>query len=251
MIEFISMNLFEKFFERQQFKESQENKETYHFEAFQSFEPSFIKLVKKLKNEIDGGRYDVLVSDDVGGRLPTLAIRKIIEARRGRAPKTIFLSKTTAGEDIQKNHQSHIEKFRQSYRDIGRALLVTEWAGSGGSLRELLGLLDGKGIIADIAVPISLHRPKDLLKVIFGESGQNHTSHNHKLFVAESKKHAPRIDSRSQELTGVERARAGTFPEIKRIYAGGHLDEQQESIKKAREDVDLLVKRSLKRIWKA
>lgn len=242
------MELFRNFFEQSGFKKPEENKKVYHYEGFQEFEPYFIKLVKRLKEEIESGKYDVLISDDVGGRVPTLSLRKIIEDHTGRAPKTLFLSKTTAREDIRRSPQSNIAKFIQYHKDVGRALLVTEWAASGSSLRELIGLLDEKGVIADIAVPISFGYPKDLFKFILQGDSQDHINHNHKLFVGKSGKSGPKIDIYSPTLAGVQRTKIGTFPEIERVYKKSH-DRTQNDVKEAREDVDLLAQRSFEAVW--
>ena len=53
----------------------------FHFAEIAGIEPAVISLAKQLKEEIDRGSYDTLISDDVGGRIPTLILRKILKAR--------------------------------------------------------------------------------------------------------------------------------------------------------------------------
>ena len=75
-----------KTFEEQLLLEKPENSESkeslYHFEEMAEIEPAAIKLVRRLKESIEKGKYDALISDDAGGRIPTLLIRKIMRKIR-------------------------------------------------------------------------------------------------------------------------------------------------------------------------
>jgi len=53
-----------------------ENKQEYHFKTIEELEPAIANLVAQLKEKIEIGEYDTLISDEVGGRIPTLVFKK-------------------------------------------------------------------------------------------------------------------------------------------------------------------------------
>src|SRR3989338_2684824 len=63
--------------------ESTESRErSFNFPEIAGLKEGMLKLVQKLKTNIDEGKYDALVSDEIGGRIPTLVLREIIKARK-------------------------------------------------------------------------------------------------------------------------------------------------------------------------
>ncbi len=44
----------------------------YHFEEIAEIEQAVASLISQLKEKIKNGEYDTLISDDTGGRIPTL-----------------------------------------------------------------------------------------------------------------------------------------------------------------------------------
>lgn len=66
-------------FENKPKVENKESAPEFHFREIAEIEPAIISLVKQLKEKIESGEYDTLISDDVGGRIPTLVLRKIIK----------------------------------------------------------------------------------------------------------------------------------------------------------------------------
>src|SRR3989338_5186548 len=62
--------------------ENQEiKKEEFNFPEIACLKEGMNALVHKLWANIDAGKYDALISDEVGGRIPTLVLREIIKAR--------------------------------------------------------------------------------------------------------------------------------------------------------------------------
>jgi len=58
--------------------EKREESEYYHPEIAE-IEPAMSALVEKIKSNIENGDYDTIISDDVGGRIPSLILRKIFK----------------------------------------------------------------------------------------------------------------------------------------------------------------------------
>ena len=61
--------------------EVQREEPKYHFEEMTEIEPAAIELVKQLKEKIERGEYDALISDDAGGRMGKYFGKKKIKAR--------------------------------------------------------------------------------------------------------------------------------------------------------------------------
>lgn len=131
----------------------------FHFEQIAELEPAVISLVEKLKEKIEAGEYDTLVSDEIGGRIPTLILRKIIKLVRPNAQlATYFISgghylpdaapypdskneKKRAG-DYEKLSK-HIQKITENTKS---ALISTQFIFKGGSVSKLYRLLKEAGV---------------------------------------------------------------------------------------------------------
>ena len=139
-------------FEKQPNKQEMEMEDQYNFEEIAEAEPAMIELVSQMKERIDNGEYDTLISDEVGGRIPTLVIRKIIRARNpGEKLYTYFVS---GGNYLSSKDGSRVDelgKYLEKRRSDGRALIVTQYAHSGRSL-ELLTDAARKGGLTNFDV---------------------------------------------------------------------------------------------------
>jgi len=81
---------------REHFEEEinpEEQKPEYNFELMKEIEPAMISLVQQMKDKIEKGEYTALLSDEVGGRIPTLILRKILQEKgSNKNIKTYFLA---------------------------------------------------------------------------------------------------------------------------------------------------------------
>jgi hypoxanthine phosphoribosyltransferase len=123
--------------------------------------PDLARLVIEVEDEIPN--YDTILSDDAGGRLPSLFLRRIINRKReelGREPSnTYFIG---WGRHANRKRDWEVRKFIWSKRkQIGKALLVTEHIRTGGSLNELAKLLEETEINFDIATVSTEQLPTD------------------------------------------------------------------------------------------
>lgn len=133
-------------------------RESFHFEEIAELEPAFVSLVERLKEKIERAEYDSLISDEIGGRIPTLVLRKIIKKRRPDArPGTYFISggrylPGSSGSE-QKAVNEEAEKYSELAqhmhditRDTRRALIVTQIISKGGTVSKLTQLLKEAGV---------------------------------------------------------------------------------------------------------
>lgn len=130
--------------------EKQESKSEYNFELIKGLEPAMVSLVEQLKNKIEAGEYSLLLSDDTGGRIPTLILRKIMKEKGPEKDlKTYFLA---SGRDYHPDKVKNPEEYKKlmdylKSLDFGkrRTLIVTQYIGSGGTLRKIGSSLEDVG----------------------------------------------------------------------------------------------------------
>lgn len=131
--------------------------EAYRIPEIGELEEDFRGLVEALRDRIDANHYTLLVSDEVGGRIPTLALRKVIEARHpGQAPHTIFVAGGRALQDVYASEgeagiDSLGEYLRLAAGEGHRALVVTQVIDSGNSIGLLADAVRKSGA-ADVGV---------------------------------------------------------------------------------------------------
>lgn len=130
-----------------------ENKETapeFHFREIAEIEPAMVSLVKQLKEKIESGEYNTLISDDVGGRIPTLILRKIIkENNPDQKLGTFFIASgktyfpTSADTEKYEQLQGHLKKVTDKTK---KALIVTQFIFTGKTLIRLADALKEAGV---------------------------------------------------------------------------------------------------------
>lgn len=138
----------EKF--EQQKQERKESEKEFHFEEIAEIEPAMVSLANQLKEKIKNREYDTLISDDVGGRIPTLILRKIIKERNpDQEIKTFFIA---SGKTYLPNpsDKEKYEKLQEHLRKVigktKKALVVTQFIFSGKTLIRLASALRKAGI---------------------------------------------------------------------------------------------------------
>lgn len=160
--------------------ESEESK--YNLEAMRQLQDPLAKAVEKLKEEIDQNVYDVLLSDDASGRLPTLVLkdiltRRIEEANPDLSPeekRDALKVRFVAGGRFSKNDEALREFFRKMKPEVKkRVLLVTEYIASGNSIRRLMNFLDNEDIPYDMLAVMGMNSEKDY-QPLFDEFSENH-----------------------------------------------------------------------------
>ncbi len=59
--------------------EQVETERKFHFQGIEEIESAVESLASSLKEKFDKNEYETIISDDVGGRIPTLILRKLIK----------------------------------------------------------------------------------------------------------------------------------------------------------------------------
>ncbi len=114
-------------------------------------------LLPYLAPGLRNGAYDVILGEDTSGRLPALLIYRVAQVALGAgAPPLVFLQ-SERGSGVPGPMRDRFERLAPALSGMagGRALIVTDNLGHGGSVRNTLTLLAEAGIQADV-VALSL-----------------------------------------------------------------------------------------------
>lgn len=109
------------------------------------------RLVFELKDRLT--YYDTVLSDDASGRVVSLILREIIKKKKENldqsGPQTFFIA---CGRHESRKFESKVEEFVISKKkNMGRALLVTEYIDSGHSITNVIKMLEKNKIDFDVA----------------------------------------------------------------------------------------------------
>lgn len=206
-------------FEQVPLAEKQEIPEKYHFKEIADIESAMISLVGQLKDKIDQEDYDTLISDDGGGRIPTIVLRSVIKERHPDQDLGTFFVASGKGYSPA---SSEIERYKklQSYlskitKHTHKALLVTQFISSGKTVMNMIEAIKDAGVDdIDIATAGAMpHFEKE--DALMQKLGGNHLyvgnrdwhmldeSHDHLGGVGKSKDYSP-IPKRKVDLIAEE-----------------------------------------------
>ena len=221
----------------------------YNFPEIAEMEPAMISLVEKLKDKIEKGEYDTLISDDIGGRIPTRVLERIIKSRRPKERLNTFLYPGGYSQDfetlkkfIKKNILPHTKN---------KALVVTEYVSSGQSIYDMSAALETSGLHDfDIAAVVACNAEQWYL-----QSGK--VSLNHTFFCGQSLGLIPRLSNKSSDLGGVEKTYADPdrnrsayiYSLKKQAHSKQKKQEIQINANNAREDARTMARRVLEKVW--
>jgi adenine/guanine phosphoribosyltransferase-like PRPP-binding protein len=281
---------------------SEVSKERYNFPEIEHLRPGLLNICQKMKADIETNKWDILVSDETGGRIPTLVIWNLIKKfHPANPPKPFFISSglsyrpTTAEESF--DEYEYYKKITSGAKSV---LLVTQYIRTGETIKGMVGSLemaDIKKENIDVAAVVTIDDDKNLERVLGHEEG--------KIFAGTSEARIsdsvvegfyPRFTGVSQDKTKYSPAPIKLTENIQKTgkrgflmkeedyrkifnledYAGSSgiyekvIDkkkrdaykqkdkkplspeeerELQENIKKAREDVNTLVRELLRDVW--
>lgn len=187
----------------------------FHFEEIAELEPAIISLTKQLKEKIENGEYDTLISDDAGGRIPTLILRKIIkEVIPDKELRTFFIAsgKTYYPNPIDdpKDYKILLSYLEQKVApETKKALVITQYIHSGKTLIHFLETLRETGItdIDMAAVDAMPHfEREELLRRLLGKNN---------LYIGSREWH--RLHEEHEKLGGVRKSKGEYSPFPKRM----------------------------------
>ncbi len=212
-------------------QEKQESKKEFHFKEILEIESAMVSLVKQLKEKIKDKEYDTLISDDVGGRIPTLILKKIIkQVNPDQKLETFFVASgktylpTFENEEKYAKLQEYLKKMTGKTK---KALIITQFIFSGDTMIKLIDALRESGINNfDIASVDAMPYPekKEMLMEKLGEnklyigSEDFHSFHEkHEKFggLGKSKEYSP-IPKKMKNIIA-ESGRKFSFEELDKI----------------------------------
>lgn len=127
----------------------------FHFREIAELEPAFISLAEQLKSKIENSSYDTLISDDVGGRIPSLIFHHIIKIlnRKDRS-RTIFIASGKTYLPTGGAKREKLEAYlRSQLLHAKSVLLITQYVFTGKTLVELARAIQSIGITKiDVAI---------------------------------------------------------------------------------------------------
>lgn len=228
-------------------------------------------LVLELKDMIDRGEYNTLISDEAAARLPTLILREVIKNKapngkdlntyflalgEGRRPDIDPISIEDRDESERKFLLDNPQKFILRNKDsLKKALIVTEHIHEGNTIVQIMREFDEVGYTNyDIATISQYH---DYFKNWVENAG-------HKFFTGKgidiTKTNSKGINYK--RLSGVRkedgnafyyqdekfnRAIFGAHP-VRRFYPG-YDNEEQDVVNKARKDIKVIAQEIINKVW--
>ncbi len=119
---------------RESFEFNKESKQEnlYNFPEMESLENGIQKLVEELKENFDSHKYDLIISDDLSGRLLSLVVKKILDKVPGSAkkvPVSFILGGKYVGNHDEDGEAGSIlkEALAEKVIDHKNLLIVTEY----------------------------------------------------------------------------------------------------------------------------
>src|SRR3989338_1248379 len=122
--------------------------EKFNFPEIESIKEDMVSLCLQMKEAIDEGRYSILVSDEVGGRIPTLILRKIIkQIHPEKELRTLFVASGQGSKLPDYRSTKEYNKLREylSVTVNDYVLLVTQFIYSGATVQKLASALRDAG----------------------------------------------------------------------------------------------------------
>ncbi len=108
---------------------------------------SVVSLCEQMKTKFETGAYDAIVSDDTGGRIPTLLLSKIYKEVSDKEFPTLFVA---TGKGYWPKDQNQ-EKLLSDYLERGvggskKVLVVTQYLRTGETIDHLIAALKQTGV---------------------------------------------------------------------------------------------------------
>lgn len=172
----------------------------YHFDEIAGIEQAMISLVAQLKDAIDTAQYDTLISDDAGGRIPTLVLRRIIQNRTpSHVINTFFIS---AGRSLSGYDSEAVNHYlTHMTSQTKKALIVSQLLYSGKTLHGLVDTLHGVDILdVDVAVVRQATPSAQFEDALLDMLGHN------KLYIGETGHSDANLDDEHEHMSGISKS---------------------------------------------
>lgn len=121
-------------------------------------------ILDQMKDNLIQGSYAEIIGDDTSGRLPTLVLKKVVDAvyeKEGHKPiRTKFIQGGSFVSPDDKEQQFSLIAADWPKGDTRKALVVTESVESGDAMSIIVEGLETHGISSDVAACYTLYDPK-------------------------------------------------------------------------------------------
>lgn len=191
------------------------------YEEIAELEVPIKKIIEKIKERIENGKYGLIIGDDASGRIPAIIlgnfIIKISEQRNLEKPNIIFIPGKLKSEEFNwrkvfglrsTSKRKQYEKLDEYVSSHGaskerKILIVTDTVKSGDSLKTLVGLLKRAGYRCDIAT-IGIETPMIGRGIKESLVGTDIISGEYRIKDRDRNQNTPLIyEHESRKLTGV------------------------------------------------
>jgi hypothetical protein len=117
-------------------------------ERLEGLKKSFISLCEQMKGHVESGEYDALVSDDTGGRIPTLFFMEVLKlVKPEHSFKTLFLASGKNYKPENEEQQKRLEGYlKRGLGDSKKVLIITQYIHNGGTVARLTNDLRNIGV---------------------------------------------------------------------------------------------------------
>ncbi|MEK7574618.1 MAG: hypothetical protein AAB511_00085 [Patescibacteria group bacterium] len=277
-------------------------KEKYNFPETEGLRTGLLNICRKMKTDIETNKWDILVSDETGGRIPTLVIWNLIKKfHPNNPPAPFFISSGLTYKPVEIDDiWAQIDHYKKITKDAEKALIITQFIRTAKTIKGMIFDLKATGIPTEnigVASVVSYRNDNELggklsMKRDNVFAGESEISVSNEVVEG----YYPRFTGVTQDKTGYnpvpiklteqikKSGKRGEFiserewkkifsieegdrwPEIKKKTedAGRNTEYTkreneplsteeertiQENIRKAREDVNTLVKEILKEVW--
>lgn len=218
-----------------------------HFAEIEAMRSPLEKILSELSADIESGKFVLVIGDDASGRLPTLALKKVIDSRYqhlGRQPITTrFIAPPRYGmasyeRELRANFDQKIDSIVTSEAAVkskegAKILVVTDFISTGNTLYPLIERLKLLGVDFVVAAmragadtPLGIREGIDV--------------------VGETSYHVPGIYNRSR-MSGVKKKKRDELDPIittafRNKFETGDpvIKEISDSVTHARKDIDTL-----------
>lgn len=228
-------------------------REMYLHPEIGALEADATRLVEKLKIKIDQGFYTLLVSDETGGRLPTLLIRSIIKKRHPDSNlQTLFLNggkmlQALIDDEKPDEEASFVDYIQMVTEEHQNALVITQVMHSGSSLAILASMLKQSGCDHVDAATLRAGFSEmiyDSDKKRFGDG---------EIFIGKEFDYTHEFDERNAGFSGVVKVKDSVVHPHSTKEIGNKTEEEEHQIQilinEAREDIKTMSDLIYKKVW--
>jgi hypothetical protein len=268
--------------ESEQELESAEVIPDFHFPEMKEVLELSEAMILKMKDKIDAGAWDLLISDEVGGRVPTLIFKGIYKARNPEKDfDTIFVNGGVTDTHAQKELVEYLKTKKDKQGEIrSHPIFITQFVGSGMTVNTMANVLSMSKVGEELDVAtLTTFFKKDEMGV-YAVSERTNDSPKVNLYIGKDESNEPEFSSNTLTkvlTTGVVKPRdtkaifpiktedyistyhseLGTkYPDLLDTYPNPELSIVQRgeinvSVAKARQDIDGITKIILQKVWGA